>query len=298
VKKITLLLVIIFTFLFLTKSWGEWTYVAGNSMGHKIYYDKDRIKKFGEVIYFWELYDLPKQLYGILSTIALVRLDCSILRYKFLQYHAYNKSMGEGVGVDENPSDEWRTPSPNMMGETFYKKICEESQLISSPLNEERIWGVLYLGLRNGVFNFYTEKWEGLESEDNKDYSKYEGEIKNGAPSGQGKSTLSNGETYVGEYENGEPNGQGTEIWNNGNKYVGEHKNGKKHGQGIFTWSDGNNYVGEFKDGERNGQGTEIMNDGKKYVGEFRKNNPWTGTTYDKDGTITGKYVNGEWIKQ
>jgi hypothetical protein len=44
-KKITLLLVIIFTFLFSTTSWGEWTYVSENVGGSKFYYDKDRIRK-------------------------------------------------------------------------------------------------------------------------------------------------------------------------------------------------------------------------------------------------------------
>ena len=40
--------------------------------------------------------------------------------------------------------------------------------------------GILYLGLRSGKVGYYTNKWEGDESEDNKDFSKYEGEIKNG----------------------------------------------------------------------------------------------------------------------
>ena len=127
-KKITILLVITFTLLFSTTSWGEWTYVAGNDMSHKMYYDKDRVRKSGKYLYFWELYDLPKPENGLWSAKAYVKLNCSILRYKFLSWYSYKKSMGEGVGVDENPSDEWRTPSPKMMGEIFYKRICEEHQ--------------------------------------------------------------------------------------------------------------------------------------------------------------------------
>ena len=56
-KKITILLVIIFTFLFSTTSWGEWNYVVENLSGDKLYYDKDRLRKSGKFIYFWELID-------------------------------------------------------------------------------------------------------------------------------------------------------------------------------------------------------------------------------------------------
>ena len=59
-KKITLLLVIIFTLLFSTTSWGEWTYVTDNVDGNKFYYDKDRVRKSGKYIYFWELEDFLK----------------------------------------------------------------------------------------------------------------------------------------------------------------------------------------------------------------------------------------------
>ena len=47
-----------------------------------------------------------------------------------------------------------------------------------------------------------------------------------------------------------------------------------------------------------NGQGTLTWSDGKKYVGEWKKGKPWNTRLYDKDGNITKKVVNGEWIKQ
>ena len=59
-KKITILLVIIFTFLFSTTSWGEWSYVTEDVKGVKNYYDKDRVRKSGKYLYFWELSDYPK----------------------------------------------------------------------------------------------------------------------------------------------------------------------------------------------------------------------------------------------
>jgi len=76
---------------------------------------------------------------------------------------------------------------------------------------------------------------------------------------------------YEGEITNGKPNGQGTQTWSNGDKYVGEWKDGKEHGQGTYTWTNGDKYVGEFKD--------------EKF---------WNGTTYEIDGNIFGKWVNGK----
>ena len=63
-KKLTILLVIIFTFLFSTTSWGDWNYVVENLVGSKYYYDKDRVRKSGKYIYFWELVDYIKPMEG------------------------------------------------------------------------------------------------------------------------------------------------------------------------------------------------------------------------------------------
>ena len=59
-------------------------------------------------------------------------------------------------------------------------------------------WGVLYFGIRNGKYGWYEEEWEGVKTEDNTDFSKYEGEIKIGFPNGQGILTFPDGEKYVG----------------------------------------------------------------------------------------------------
>ena len=72
-KKITILLVIIFTFLFSTTSWGEWELVSMSKNGIKFYYDKDRVRKSGKFIYFWELVDYIKpNEWGNLSTTTYV----------------------------------------------------------------------------------------------------------------------------------------------------------------------------------------------------------------------------------
>jgi hypothetical protein len=154
--------------------------------------------------------------------------------------------------------------------------------------------GVLYFGRRNGEIGYYKEKWEGLVSKENKDITKYSGEIKNGLPNGQGTLTFPDGEKYVGEWKDWEKNGQGTFTFHNGDKYVGEWKNEERNGKGIKTTTDGGKYEGEWKDGYENGQGTQTWSDGTKWVGEWKDGITWNGTHYDKDGNIIGKYVNGK----
>ena len=81
-------------------------------------------------------------------------------------------------------------------------------------------------------------------------------------------------------------------------KYKGDVKNGKPNGLGILTYLTGRKYVGSWKDGKQNGQGTETYPNGGKYLGSWKGGLKWNGTYYDQNGNITGKYVNGGWLKQ
>ena len=165
---------------------------------------------------------------------------------------------------------------------------------------ENRKWilmlGVLYIGERNGKFGYFTEKWEGLENEDNWDIGKYEGEIKNGSPNGQGTFTLNDGGKYVGEFKDGKSHGQGTYTFKKGNKCVGGWKDGKRNGQGAITWSDGKKYVGEWKNGKYNGQGTLTLPNGEKYVGGYKNGErSGQGTFNFSDGEkFVGEWKNGK----
>ena len=79
---------------------------------------------------------------------------------------------------------------------------------------------------------------------------------------------------------------------------MGEILSRKLYGQGTRTYTNGNKYEGDWKDGRPNGQGIDIFLHGIKRIAEFRDGGPWNIIHRDKNGNITGKYVNGEWIKQ
>jgi len=229
-------------------------------------------------------------------------------RFGFLTYPYNEKSV---VGEWKN-GKEWNTKHTKKDGTLIGKWVNGEWKIS---------WGVLYFGIRNGKFGWYEEEWEGVESKDNKDIVKYEGEINNGFPNGKGTHTNPDGEKYVGEWKDGKRDGKGTHTnpdgekyvgewkdgkrdskgtytWSDGTKYVGEYKDGKKHGQGTTTYPDGGKYVGEFKYGKKNGQGTYTHYDGSKYVGEFKDDKRWNGTRYDKNGNIQYKIVNGKRVIQ
>ena len=156
---------------------------------------------------------------------------------------------------------EWKTKHKNKDGKIIGK--FEDGEWILKL-------GVLYFGFRNGKVGYYTEKWEGFESEDNRDFSKYEGEIKIGFPNGQGILTFPDGEKYVGEY-----------------------KDGLKNGHGTYTFLNGDNFEGEWKDGEQD-EGTHTWSNKYKYEGSWKSGQMWNGIYYDNKGNLFGKQVNGE----
>ena len=104
---------------------------------------------------------------------------------------------------------------------------------------------------------------------------------------------------YEGEIENGKPHGNGTWTQMNGATYVGQFVNGLREGFGTFTWSSqgpesGSVYEGEYKNNRRNGKGKRTYGDGSILEGDWKDNELWNGTKYNKEGNISGKYVNGE----
>ena len=124
--------------------------------------------------------------------------------------------------------------------------------------------------------------YEGREGDEEKDkegypkYNKYEGEIENGKPNGNGTCTLINGATYVGQYVDGLREGLGTFTWS------------------IHAPDGGGVYEGGYKNNRRNGKGKRTYRDGSILEGYWKDNKFWNGTKYDKEGNISGKYVNGE----
>ena len=94
-------------------------------------------------------------------------------------------------------------------------------------------------------------------------------------------------ERILGIVENkGKKKKKGVLFFINRNWKVGWYEDGDEKKDGK--------YVGEIKNRKPNGHGTHTYSNGKKYVGEWKGGSPWTGTQYDKNGNILGKWVNGK----
>jgi len=183
----------------------------------------------------------------------------------------------------------WRTLDEKKNEEDY----CEECgthdlrKMIGGLVEKLYGKGVLYLSKRNGEWEWYKS---GNEEKD----GKYVGEIENGVPNGQGKSTNPNGRKYEGEWKDGKQNGKGIFTTLEGETYNGGWKDGSwGYGQGTYTFPSGNKYVGSWKDRKMNGQGTFTYSNGSKYVGEWKDGERWNSLGYDEEGNTRYRYVNG-----
>lgn len=112
----------------------------------------------------------------------------------------------------------------------------------------------------------------GQAPEGGSPYDYYEGDIRNGKPSGRGVLVYANSDRYEGEFRNGIPNGSGMFYFvSAGNRYEGEFRTGEFNGNGTFTYEDGDSYSGDFVNGQPHGTGTFVFSElGARYQGEFR----------------------------
>tara|TARA_B110000967_G_C18622807_1_gene429660 strand:+ start:84 stop:704 length:621 start_codon:yes stop_codon:yes gene_type:complete len=86
---------------------------------------------------------------------------------------------------------------------------------------------------------------------------------------------FANGNFYEGCIKNGEISGEGKMIYktNEAVAYTGEWLNGEWHGKGTITYTDGETYTGEFYENERRGQGKCVWPSGIEYEGGWECDN-------------------------
>ena len=148
-----------------------------------------------------------------------------------------------------------------------------------------------------------TGKWEWFTKPNELTYVKYNGQIRNGIPNGEGVMT-GRKIRYVGEWRFGKEHGKGVQTvgdesdsWKS--RYEGQFKDGYQHGQGTETFK-GRVYTGEWVKGRKHGQGQMIHSHkilyGHKEVGEWKNNKPWNTENFDEEGKIIIKTKNGSKI--
>jgi len=186
-------------------------------------------------------------------------------------------------------------------------------------------------GKGKGILVFVEGGRKWFKSGDEKKQVKYEGDILNGVPNGQGTLTHPNGVKYVGEFKKGRKDGLGiitsptgssaifqsgykmSGVWKDdkahglmditfggplrGLKFEGEFRNGVKHGQGTYIYPNGSKYVGEWNNGvgwNVKTVGTYFNHLGEKEEKEYKDGKLWNLKRYNKEGTLVVEYVNGK----
>ncbi len=127
-RKLTLILSLIFTVTLSSTSFGEWRKVIKSKKGNTYYVDFERIQKVDGYVYFWELHDFLKPLSnGSLSGSVYKQGDCKLFRFKTLSFVFYKEPMGRVIGDTPPVPKEhqfWKYPLPNNTNELTLKLVC------------------------------------------------------------------------------------------------------------------------------------------------------------------------------
>jgi hypothetical protein len=125
-KSLLTIFTFVFTMIFASGSFAEWTKVAANKSGDSFYLDYERIRKHDGYVYYWELGNyLKPDKYGDLSAKVYYEGDCKLFRFRTLSYSFHKEPMGGGTGdVQESVKKGWKYPAPMSTGETILKAVC------------------------------------------------------------------------------------------------------------------------------------------------------------------------------
>ncbi len=127
-KKLTLLLTLIFSMMFSSTAFAEWTKVSTDVDENDYYVDFDRIRKNDGFIYYWSLTNyLEPTSFGDLSTSRYSIGDCKSFRLQILSFISYKQAMGKGIGRDPyTPTSEWDYPIPGTSTEKVLNSVCDQ----------------------------------------------------------------------------------------------------------------------------------------------------------------------------
>ena len=127
-KSLLTIFTLVFTVMFSSTSYAEWTKVSKSMDGHTFYVDFERIRKHDGYFYFWVLTDFLKPLEGHLSGKAYKQGDCKLFRFKYLSASFHKEPMGRGTSSlsSNKPEEEWTYPHPSSVFEIMLKKVCNQ----------------------------------------------------------------------------------------------------------------------------------------------------------------------------
>ena len=129
-KKVALLATLIFSVMFSSASYAEWTKVTGEVGGDNLYVDFDSIRIVDGYVFYWILKDyilpIPS---GYLSDRTYAKGDCKLFRRKWLSIFWHREPMGGGNSKANSPLPKvlqhWVSPSPHSTFGIVLKAVCD-----------------------------------------------------------------------------------------------------------------------------------------------------------------------------
>jgi hypothetical protein len=129
-KTLLTIFTLVFTLMFSSTSFAEWTEMGKNENGTTFYVDFERIRKHDGYVYFWHLDDwLRPNEYGTFSYSIYNQGDCEIFRFKSLSAIFHKQPMGRDVGETYSPENpEWEYPRPGSANEAILQAVCRVTE--------------------------------------------------------------------------------------------------------------------------------------------------------------------------
>lgn len=125
----TRLLLMIFLVLISGPAYAEWVSVGESDLGATVYVDRDTIRRNGNLVKMWELYDFKtvQTVAGksLLSSKSQRQYDCTEERHRLLTFMDFSGNMGRGNVVYSNSvEDNWEPVAPETVGQSLWEVAC------------------------------------------------------------------------------------------------------------------------------------------------------------------------------
>jgi surface-adhesin protein E len=110
----------------------EWLWAsANNQVGLTIYVDPETIRRNGDLVKLWQLYDYKtRQTVGgdsFLSSKAQRQFDCVTQRTRLLAFTHFTGNMGSGNRVfSDLDESEWKPVAPGSVGQALWRFACSK----------------------------------------------------------------------------------------------------------------------------------------------------------------------------
>jgi hypothetical protein len=113
-------------------AYAEWLWASANDIqGLTIYVDPDSIRRKGDLVTLWQLYDYKavQTVAGnsFLSSKAQRQFDCGNQRTKLLAFTHFTGNMGNGNRVmTDSDEAEWKSVTPGSVGHVLWRFACSK----------------------------------------------------------------------------------------------------------------------------------------------------------------------------